>query len=106
METEMVCAQKSHRIFPLRRTIKLYLIYQIAAFFCKTQNRVIDWQCLSSVFLGSTSLMKKNDILRICSSLCFSNTKIFTIYTGTGKDTLEIPKHLKPVYIAANAQLI
>lgn len=98
METETVCTQKSHRIFFLRRTIKLYLIYPIAALLCKTQNRVIDWQCLSSVFLGNTSLMKKNAILRTCSSPCFSNMKIFTIDGGTGKDTLEIPKHLKTVY--------
>lgn len=91
---QTVCAQNSHRSYFLRRTIKLYLISQIAALFCKTCNRVIDWQCLSSVFLGNTSFMKKNAILRICSSPCFSNMKIFRIDTGRGKDTRKIPKHL------------
>lgn len=97
METETDCAQKGHRTFFLRRTIKLYLISQTAAL-CKTQNRVNDWQCLSFVFLGNTSLTEKNAILRICSSPCFSNMKIFPVDTGTGKDTLEIPKHFKTVY--------
>lgn len=104
METETGCAQKSHRTFFLRRTIKLYLISQIAAFFCKTQNREMDWQCLSSVLLGNYSFMEKNAILRICSFPCFSNMKILTdtgnntIDTGTGKDKLEISKHLRTVY--------
>lgn len=95
--TETVCGEKSHRIFFLRRTIKLYLISQIAALFCKTQTRVIG-NAPGSVFLGNTSFMEKNAILRICSSPCFSNMKTFTIDKGTGKDTREIPKHLKTVY--------
>lgn len=98
MGTETDCGEKSRRIFFLRRTIKLYFISQIAALFCKTQNQVIDQQCLRSVFLGNTSFMEKNAILRICSSPCFSNMKTFTIDKGTGKDTREIPKHLKTVY--------
>lgn len=57
-----------------------------------------NWQCPRSVFLGNTSFMEKNAILRICSSPCFSNMKTFTIDKGTGKDTREIPKHLKTVY--------
>lgn len=88
---------KEERYFN-QKNYKIYLISQISALCWKTQNWVIDWQRLRSVFLGNTSFTERNSILRICSSPCFSGMKISTTDTSTGKDTLKTLENLETVY--------